>query len=293
MLMLSRTEFGLTAAMIFSTLGNAAMITPDAYDEARRTARRARQMFADLMADTDVILTPSAPGAAPHGLGSTGKPTFNRLWTLLGPPCINVPGLADRSGLPLGMQIVGRFARDRVALGSGVLGGAGAARLRPRTKVSANRLRIVGIDFPMQFKMPLRCLKYRSHYHVVMDYVQNFGSKYRVGSACVTIFNTRWELLAVQYICEFCFQPALLVFAKFKQAEHSVDLTCGQHAGGTPSSPLLAQFCWVRQVRSPMPVSPGGASATSLQHRSGPAPVSAISGYCAWGYSAAVRAPGS
>jgi Asp-tRNA(Asn)/Glu-tRNA(Gln) amidotransferase A subunit family amidase len=97
-------------------LGNAAAITPDVYDQARRTARRARQMFADLMADTDVILTPSAPGAAPHGLGSTGKPTFNRLWTLLGPPCINVPGLADRSGLPLGMQIVGRFARDRVAL---------------------------------------------------------------------------------------------------------------------------------------------------------------------------------
>jgi Asp-tRNA(Asn)/Glu-tRNA(Gln) amidotransferase A subunit family amidase len=97
-------------------LENAAAIAPDAYDEARRTTRRARQQFADLMADTDVILTPSAPGAAPHGLGSTGKPTFNRLWTLLGPPCINVPGLADRNGLPLGVQIVGRFARDKRAL---------------------------------------------------------------------------------------------------------------------------------------------------------------------------------
>ena len=73
-------------------------------------------MFADLMADTHVILTPSAPGAAPHGLGSTGRPTFNRLWTLLGPPCINVPGINDKDGLPLGVQIVGRFARDRVAL---------------------------------------------------------------------------------------------------------------------------------------------------------------------------------
>jgi len=97
-------------------IGNAAAITPDAYDEARRTARRARRAFADLMADKDVVLTPSAPGAAPHGLGSTGRPTFNRLWTLLGPPCINVAGLADRTGLPLGVQIVGRFARDRVAL---------------------------------------------------------------------------------------------------------------------------------------------------------------------------------
>ena len=46
-------------------LGNAAAITPDTYDTARRTARRARQLFAELMAETDVILTPSAPSAAP------------------------------------------------------------------------------------------------------------------------------------------------------------------------------------------------------------------------------------
>jgi Asp-tRNA(Asn)/Glu-tRNA(Gln) amidotransferase A subunit family amidase len=97
-------------------LANAAAIDFDSYDEARRTARRARQVFAELMADTDAMLTPSAPGAAPHGLGSTGDPMFNRLWTLLGPPCINVPGLFDARGLPLGVQIVGRFARDRTAL---------------------------------------------------------------------------------------------------------------------------------------------------------------------------------
>ena len=97
-------------------LGKAAAITTDQYDEARRATRRARQTFADLMAKTDVILTPSAPGAAPQGLGSTGPPTFNRLWTLLGPPCINVPGLTDKGGLPLGIQVVGRFARDKIAL---------------------------------------------------------------------------------------------------------------------------------------------------------------------------------
>jgi Asp-tRNA(Asn)/Glu-tRNA(Gln) amidotransferase A subunit family amidase len=62
------------------------------------------------------LLTPSAPGAAPHGLSSTGSPTFNRLWTLMGTPCVNVAGLEDASGLPLGVQIVGRFGRDRNAL---------------------------------------------------------------------------------------------------------------------------------------------------------------------------------
>jgi Asp-tRNA(Asn)/Glu-tRNA(Gln) amidotransferase A subunit family amidase len=106
----------LIAPVLREQLTRAAAIGTDSYDDARRTARRARRMFADLMADTDAILTPSAPGAAPHGLGTTGDPVFNRLWTLLGPPCINVPGIVDSHGLPLGMQIVGRFGRDRTAL---------------------------------------------------------------------------------------------------------------------------------------------------------------------------------
>jgi Asp-tRNA(Asn)/Glu-tRNA(Gln) amidotransferase A subunit family amidase len=96
-------------------LDAAAAIDADAYDAARRTASRGRQVFADIMAEHDAILTPSAPGAAPHGLASTGNPMFNRLWTLMGTPCVNVPGLTD-NGLPLGVQIVGRFGRDRSAL---------------------------------------------------------------------------------------------------------------------------------------------------------------------------------
>jgi Asp-tRNA(Asn)/Glu-tRNA(Gln) amidotransferase A subunit family amidase len=97
-------------------LDDAAMVDANAYDDARRTARRARQALLELVADGEVMLTPSAPGAAPAGLASTGEPTFNRLWTLLGTPCINVPGLADTDGLPLGVQIIARFGRDRFAL---------------------------------------------------------------------------------------------------------------------------------------------------------------------------------
>ena len=97
------------------SLDAAAAITADTYDAARRTSSRARQVFADTMAEYDVILTPSAPGAAPRGLGSTGNPMFNRLWTLMGTPCVNVPGLSEGE-LPLGIQIVGRFGRDRAAL---------------------------------------------------------------------------------------------------------------------------------------------------------------------------------
>ena len=97
-------------------LDDAAGITAEGYDDARRAARRARQALDDFFADIDVILTPSAPGAAPHGLQTTGNPIFNRLWTLMGTPCVNVPGLAEDGGLPLGVQIVARFGRDKQAL---------------------------------------------------------------------------------------------------------------------------------------------------------------------------------
>jgi Asp-tRNA(Asn)/Glu-tRNA(Gln) amidotransferase A subunit family amidase len=91
-------------------------ISADTYDDARRTASQARRSLADLMTDIDVILSPSAPGAAPKGLTSTGSSTFNRLWTLMGTPCVSVPGHVDLAGLPLGMQVIGKFGSDRATL---------------------------------------------------------------------------------------------------------------------------------------------------------------------------------
>jgi len=102
--------------------------TASAYDDARRTASQARQALADLMTDVDVILSPSAPGAAPKGLTSTGSSTFNRLWTLMGTPCVNIPGLADPNGLPLGVQAIGRFGSDRATLEAALFVEAAIAR---------------------------------------------------------------------------------------------------------------------------------------------------------------------
>jgi len=96
-------------------LDKSAAVSAGEYDAARRTASRARQTLGDVMSAHDALLTPSAPGAAPRGLGSTGNPAFNRLWTLMGVPCVNVPGLMD-GDLPLGVQIVGSFGRDHAAL---------------------------------------------------------------------------------------------------------------------------------------------------------------------------------
>jgi len=102
--------------LLRTQLDRAAAISADEYDAARRLASRARQLLAAAMADYDVIVTPSAAGAAPHGFATTGDPMFNRLWTLMGAPCVNVAGLNDAAGLPLGIQIVGRFGRDHAAL---------------------------------------------------------------------------------------------------------------------------------------------------------------------------------
>ncbi|MEZ5931357.1 MAG: amidase [Alphaproteobacteria bacterium] len=60
----------------------------------------------------DAILTPAAPGAAPHGLESTGNPAFCTLWTLCGTPAITLPLLNDGDGLPVGVQLVGPRGAD-------------------------------------------------------------------------------------------------------------------------------------------------------------------------------------
>ena len=56
--------------------------------------------FDAFMADFDVLLTPSAPGEAPAGLGWTGDPIFNAAWTALHVPCITVPAGVGPAGLP-------------------------------------------------------------------------------------------------------------------------------------------------------------------------------------------------
>ena len=53
-----------------------------------------------------------APGEAPAGLGYTGNPVFNRIWTLLGTPAVTVPAGKGAGGLPVGIQLVGRIGDD-------------------------------------------------------------------------------------------------------------------------------------------------------------------------------------
>ncbi len=63
------------------------------------------------------LVAPSAAGVAPRFEEGTGSPDFNRLWTLLRGPCVQVPGLCCReTGLPLGVQVVAPRCADALAL---------------------------------------------------------------------------------------------------------------------------------------------------------------------------------
>lgn len=85
---------------------------------ARRLAQRAHCELATVFDTVDVLLVPSAEGEAPAGLGATGNPIFNRLWTLLGVPCVHVPVGLGGSGLPVGVTLAGPLWADARTLGA-------------------------------------------------------------------------------------------------------------------------------------------------------------------------------
>ena len=60
----------------------------------------------------DVLLAPSALDEAPEGLQWTGDPLFCRPWSLLGLPCVHLPFATGATGLPVGLQLVGRHGDD-------------------------------------------------------------------------------------------------------------------------------------------------------------------------------------
>ena len=83
---------------------------------ARKLGEKGRAAVDALFSDFDVILTAPAPGEAPVGLQTTGKATFNLLWTYLWMPCVTLPFTKGPTGLPVGIQLVGRQHEDTTLL---------------------------------------------------------------------------------------------------------------------------------------------------------------------------------
>ena len=92
-----------------------------AAEQGRAGRIQLRQQLHERMdrAGIDLWLCPAAVGAAPRGLASTGDPAMNLPWTHAGMPVISLP-YGEVEGLPLGLQLVGRFGRDEALLGQAV-----------------------------------------------------------------------------------------------------------------------------------------------------------------------------
>jgi Asp-tRNA(Asn)/Glu-tRNA(Gln) amidotransferase A subunit family amidase len=83
----------------------------EAYDHAAQC----RAAFDRIGAEYDAVLTPSAPGEAVAGR-EPGNAVFNRMWTLLHVPCVNIPGLFGPNGLPVGITLTAPRFTDRQLL---------------------------------------------------------------------------------------------------------------------------------------------------------------------------------
>ncbi len=84
------------------------MIPAASYLRAQRIRSVAIAAMRRLFTEVDVLVTPAAPGPAPEGLGSTGDPVFNAPSSTFGLPALGLPMGFAPSGLPLGLQIMGR-----------------------------------------------------------------------------------------------------------------------------------------------------------------------------------------
>ena len=108
-----RIEHSAELSPRFAQMLDAGMaIGADEYDRALARAAQARAGLAAFFGSCDAVLVPAAPGEAPVGLGNTGDPIFNRMWTLLGVPCVTLPVRWADNGLPTGVQLVGRLGDD-------------------------------------------------------------------------------------------------------------------------------------------------------------------------------------
>lgn len=106
-----RHEAALSAALRALLDAGAAIDAATQADHLQAVADARRRTDA-LFDAHDVLLAPSTVGEAPAGLAHTGDPLFCRSWTLLGLPCVHLPVGRGSGGLPVGVQLVGRWGDD-------------------------------------------------------------------------------------------------------------------------------------------------------------------------------------
>jgi aspartyl-tRNA(Asn)/glutamyl-tRNA(Gln) amidotransferase subunit A len=92
------------------------MIPAASYLRAQQIRSVAIEAMRRLFSEVDVLITPATLGPAPEGLASTGDPVFNAPASTFGLPALGVPMGFAPSGLPLGLQILGRHFDEATVL---------------------------------------------------------------------------------------------------------------------------------------------------------------------------------
>jgi len=86
------------------------------YVHANRARVAFREAVMPLLQRHDALLSPTAPGPAPAGLGSTGDAWFCAPWSSAGVPAITLPSGVAPSGLPFAIQLVGAAGAETALL---------------------------------------------------------------------------------------------------------------------------------------------------------------------------------
>ena len=82
------------------------------FDKAELHVIACMAAMAEIFSSCDVILTPSTCGEATTDLTGISNSAFNRTWTVLQGPCVNIPAYRGPNGMPVGVQIVGPVGSD-------------------------------------------------------------------------------------------------------------------------------------------------------------------------------------
>jgi Asp-tRNA(Asn)/Glu-tRNA(Gln) amidotransferase A subunit family amidase len=111
-------DYGKDARLI---IGSAALYSAADYVQAGRVIVAARRQADDLFGSVDLIVTPTVGAGAPdvdglNFLKLLALPIFTPIWNALRNPVISVPIGFTESGLPVGMQIIGRHWEEPTVL---------------------------------------------------------------------------------------------------------------------------------------------------------------------------------
>jgi amidase len=85
------------------------------YIAALRLGEHCRALIEPAFDGVDAMIAPCVKGEAPAGLGHTGDPAFQQIWTALYVPSMSLPTHRGPKGLPVSIQLVApRYEDDRL-----------------------------------------------------------------------------------------------------------------------------------------------------------------------------------